>query len=69
MDDLLNRVSNALYPSNEEALRVVDLKFSCAGHDGIASRDLLEQVDLAYTQIRSGEAIRVTDLDGDLTLR
>ena len=67
MDDLFNRVSDALYPSDGGAPRVIDLKFSCAGHDGIASRDLLEQAETAYNQIRTGQARRVTDLDGDLT--
>lgn len=61
MSNIIDRVAELLYP--EDGLTTVDIKFFCGGVDNVSAVNLAEMVHRAVTQIESGSAILVEDID------
>ena len=59
------RAIKSLFPADGE--KVVNVKFFLGSKRGVTGEELAEQLNRADAQIRSGSAVRSTQLDGDLT--
>ena len=61
MSSIIDRVAELLYP--EDGLTTVDIKFFCGGVDNVSAESLAEMVHRAVTQIDSGSAVLVDNVD------
>lgn len=67
MNSQVQRMSAAMFPS--EGTQVVNVKFFLGTSRAVTAEELADQLDRADAQIRSGTAVRSTNLDGDLTTK
>lgn len=64
MSNLIDRVADLLYP--DVGPTTLDIKFFSGGMNNVSAVDLAEQVLRSDTQIRSGSATLVEDVDSVL---
>ena len=67
MNSQVQRMSAAMFPS--EGTQVVNVKFFLGTSRAVTAEELADQLDRADAQIRSGAAVRSTNLDGDLSTK
>jgi hypothetical protein len=61
----IDRAAELLFGNADRS--VLNVRFLCGGEPNVIAEDLAEQVVLAETQIRSGRARRIADVDAYLT--
>lgn len=62
MTSLIERAADLLFPAGEGP-RTLNVKFLCGGDDNVSMNDLAEQIVRAESQIQSGTARLVEDID------
>lgn len=59
--NLIDRAADLLFPA--EGQRTLNVKFFCAGDENVSANELAEQIIRADSQIRSGTARLVDEID------